>query len=189
MAETLAAVGGAAALLELSKAACSLASTLYAFHRNTKNVNETVNDLASEVNALGNACAMVYGLLATLEKEHGSETWDQDGQYHIIRESVGDQVQECQRTVNSLAKSIEGVQKEGSNFVAQASRQIRLNLKKEGIADIRNRMRLHMSCLQITLQSLNMGAPLSLVGSICTITNVYEAWYPILPRAVPIANC
>lgn len=55
MAEALVAIGGASAVLELSKAACSLAHTLYVFCRDTKNVNETVKELAGEVKALGNA--------------------------------------------------------------------------------------------------------------------------------------
>lgn len=66
------------------------------------------------------------------------------------------QVQECRRTIDSLAKSLEGMENDKTSLLAQVGRQIKMNLKKDGIADIRSRIKLHRSCLQVTLQSANM---------------------------------
>lgn len=156
MAEALAALGGLASVLELSKVACSIAQTLYTFCRNTKHVSDNIKELAAEVNSLGNTCAIVHKLLASLEKEYGTKNWAQHDQYASLWDCVGQQVQECKRTIDTLDKSLESIQKEGTGFLAQASRQIRLTWKKDGIADIRSRIKVHMACLQVTLQSVNM---------------------------------
>jgi hypothetical protein len=156
MAEVLAVLGGVSAVLELSKVACSVAETLYTFCRNAKHVNDNVKELAAEVNSLGNTCAIVHNLLTSLEKEYGTNEDGRDDQYRSLWECVGQQVQECKRTIDALAKSIEGIQQDGTGLWNQASRQIRLTLKKEGIANIRSRIKLHISCLQVTLQSVNM---------------------------------
>jgi hypothetical protein len=156
MAEALAALGGLASILELSKVACSIAQTLYKFCRNTKHVNDNIRELAAEVNSLGNTCAVVHKLLTSLENEYDTKTEGYDDQYSSLWDCVGEQVHECKRTIDTLDKSLESIQKEGTSFLAQASRQIRLTLKKDGIADIRSRIRVHMTCLQVTLQSVNM---------------------------------
>jgi hypothetical protein len=156
MAEALAALGGLASVLELSKVACSLAQTLYSFCRNTKHVNDNIRELAAEVNSLGNTCAVVHKLLTSLEKEYGTKNVGHDDQYTSLWDCVGQQVQECKRTIGTLEKSLESIQKEGTGFLAQASRQIRLTLKKDGIAGIRSRIKVHVTCLQVTLQSVNM---------------------------------
>ena len=98
----------------------------------------------------------MHNLLTSLEKEYGTNEEGRGDQYTSLWECIGQQVQECKRTIDTLAKSIEGIQKDGTGFLNQASRQIKLTLKKEGIADIRSRIKLHISCLQVTLQSVNM---------------------------------
>lgn len=156
MAEALAAIGGAAAVLELSKAACSLAQTLYTFCRNAKHVNENIRELAAEVDSLGAACSMVHTVLASLEQDYSGKSSVYHFQHKSLWTCVEEQVQECRRTINLLAKSLEGMRRDRSGFLAQASRSIRLTLKKDSIADIRSRIKLHLSCLQVTLQSANM---------------------------------
>ena len=156
MAEALAAIGGVAAVLELGKAASALAKTLYTLYRSSKLVNDTINELAVEVDSLGKTCAHVHNLLVSLEKEHNVKDEGQDWQYASLWDCVADQVTDCIRTISTLSKSIEGIQRDRTTFLAQASRQIRLSLKKDEIAEIRGRIRMHMSCLQVTLQSVNM---------------------------------
>lgn len=76
MAEVLAVLGGASAVLELSTAAYSLAQTLCTFCKTSKLVNGNLRELAAEVNSLGNTCSVVHNVLVSArERVRGQRLW------------------------------------------------------------------------------------------------------------------
>lgn len=149
------AVGTAAAVLALSKAAWKLGSCLSKLDQDTQIVDATVKNLAAEVKSLGNECDLVHAELEEVgsKRETGSPLpCDVDGR---MWNCLVTQVEETSRTMQELALFVKSVRGEESSFIGQAQRQRKLDKSKDQIACIRTKVCTHTDNLRATLLLLN----------------------------------
>lgn len=149
------AVGTASAVLELSKAAWKLGSSLSKLDLDTIIVDTTVRNLAVEVKSLGNECDLVYAKLEEVvsKSETGSpQPYDVDDRMWIC---LATRVEETSRTMQELELFVKSVRVEESSFIGQAQRQRKLDQSKGQIASIRTKVCRQTDNLRTTLQLIN----------------------------------
>ncbi|EXJ70568.1 uncharacterized protein A1O5_06638 [Cladophialophora psammophila CBS 110553] len=137
--------------------AFTLSSHLYNFVDDARNVNQTVIDLVQEVNALISILrAVKLGLESDPVKRAFRRTNSDDDR--LLWESIQGSLNDCQATVDRLEKAIEDIRPERDNFVQQAARRIRLNLKDSEITAARAQFKTHTNALQMALLMVNLRA-------------------------------
>ena len=102
----------ATAVLKTANSAWDVGSALYTLVQKTRVVDESVKSLALEATHLGNVCESVSKSLRGLPQ-------GLDNEQAQLFSSIQLQLSERERGMSKLLKAIEGVRKEGSNFVIQ----------------------------------------------------------------------
>jgi Fungal N-terminal domain of STAND proteins len=142
----------------ISKTVFGVSATLYTFVNETRNVDQTVKDLATEVDALSRALTQVEAVLQspTVVAAEKCVSADENKQlWHTVYGSVGD----CQKTVERIDSALDEVRKRRSSWAAQALRQVKLKLGKDEINSLRAQTHTHCSALKMALQMVNMFVP------------------------------
>lgn len=147
----------------VANGACALAFQLYTFVKDIKNVDQAVDDLASEVKNLDSVLKTVRKGLESdfvkLAEEHANANLDDSQRlWESIEGSLKDCQATCQATIDRLKKAIGNVRHEGKNFAEQAVRRIKLNLKDSEITALWTQIRTHTNALQMALQMVNLRA-------------------------------
>jgi hypothetical protein len=143
------------AVTSLIKTASIVSITLHTFVNETRNVDQTVKDLATEVAGLNSALKEVEAVLqsptvATAEKSGSADDNQQ------LWQTVYGALEECQVTVVRIDSALDGVRKKRSNWATQAFRQMKLNLNKDQINSLRAQTHTHYMALKMALQMINM---------------------------------
>lgn len=139
----------------VGKTAVEVGQSLYKLARDTKQTDQTVADLAAEVETLGETCNSVQLQLQSVVADYGAT---QRGGEQLARfwSSTQVKLEECRITVRRLEIAIQGVRTSKANVIAQIWQQARLNLSQDEIVEIRSRIRSHTTALQISLQVINI---------------------------------
>lgn len=157
---TIAHIAGNA--LSAAKTAFTVGQTLYDFIQNVKVLDQTAREFANEIDALGAACRLVGSRAQSFVQQHEKDIRDklydstESAQLWLCLER---QVTGCYEIVGQLSDAVSCANRtatQSSNFMAQAWRQIKLNMKARDIVDVRNRVKTYTSSLQLTLQSITM---------------------------------
>jgi hypothetical protein len=149
------AVGAASAVLELSKAAWKLGSSLSKLDLDTTIVDTTVKNLAGEVKSLGNECDLVYTKLegvVSKSETASPQPYDVDNRIWIC---LATQVEDTSRTMQELELFFKSVRVEESSFTSQAQRQRKLDHIKGQIASIRTKVYRQTDNLRTMRQLIN----------------------------------
>lgn len=140
--------------------ALKIGKALYDFIKDTRQIDNTARDFASEVDALGSACSVVANMVQSIGQQHTRHQQIQDAPFSQsaqLWQCLERQVEGCRTTINQLSVAVSCVNKsdkQSSSLMNQAWRQIKLNLKAHDIEEVRNRIKSHSSSLQLTLQSV-----------------------------------
>lgn len=143
----------AGTVASLANAAYGVGISIYTFVQDTKQVDQSVRGLSSEVKALGGACDLIGKRLYDIIHEYDQ---DKSLEQSALWECVSAQVDDCKETIEHLQDAIASVQQNKHNFISQAWRQITLNMKAKNIGEVRNRIRSHTAGLQLVLQAIAM---------------------------------
>ena len=135
----------------------SASAALHAFIRNTKNVDQTVQDLVTEVDSLGRVLGEVETVLRSpmITRVEGEEYANESKQ---LWTTVNGSLEECQVTVTRLDSVLDSVRKKQTqpSWVTQAFRQVKLSLRQEEIAAFRVQIHTHSDALKTALIMINM---------------------------------
>lgn len=139
----------------ITKLVAAASLTLYTFISETNNVDQTVKDLAAEVNGLKRTLLEVDSVLkqpsvASAEKRIATD--DSKALWYTFYGCL----EECQLTVVRLDSALDGLNKRSSSWAKQAYRQVKLNLKKDDIISLRSQIHTHSITLGTALQLINM---------------------------------
>ncbi|ERF69137.1 hypothetical protein EPUS_01093 [Endocarpon pusillum Z07020] len=145
------------AVASVSKTVYSASTTLYTFVSETRNVDQTVIDLATEVDALNSALKEVEAVLKSptiidAEKRGSAEDNKQ------LWQTIYGALDECQITVVRIDSALDGVRKKRSNWATQTFRQMKLNLGKDEIDSLRAQTHTHYSALKMALAMVTIRA-------------------------------
>jgi len=163
----------------IAQDAWTVGQTLWKFAHDTKRVDETVANLASEARQLGDTCDLVEWQLEDLvplynggsgrqERRENSLDGNATRQKALASErprqllsNLSTQLSECEKAVESLDAAIEPVRRNRSNIITQAWRQIRLHMTKGDIQETRfciasHKSASHKSALHTTLLTIVM---------------------------------
>lgn len=165
------------------KNAFEVSHALYKLAHDTKNTDQAVADLASEVETLGEACNSVQLQLQGIVSEYGAANRGGQQLARLWR-STETKLEECQITIRKLETAIESVRTSKPNVFAQVWQQTKLNLSKDDISDIRSRIRSHTTALQVSLQVINITishlaprqADQSLLGKLDALQRKLDEW-------------
>lgn len=98
------------AIASISKTVSSASTTLYAFVNETRNVDQTVKDLATEVNALSRALteveAVIKGPIVVAAEKHGSE--DDNKQ---LWQTLYGSLEDCQITADLIGNVVDAARR------------------------------------------------------------------------------
>ena len=139
----------------VGKTALDIAQTLYELTKQTKNIDQIVSDLATEVETLGETCESVHLQLSDIVRQYDL-LLESAGQNARLWISTKTNLDKCQRTIDRLQVAIEPVRKQGSNILTQAVRAAKFSLDKPEIFDLKSRVRSHTTALHINLQVINI---------------------------------
>ncbi|KAK5122841.1 hypothetical protein LTR85_003756 [Meristemomyces frigidus] len=156
MVEPLTAAGTAASVLQLAEAFWKLGNAVYQLYNDTIVVDETVKSLIAEVNALGTACDLVFQELNSIlaaPKTSSHSTYDKDGR---LWSCIVAEVERSKQTLHDFELIVDRVKEESQHFLTQARRQIRLNVAKDQMLALRQRLRSHMDSLHTVLLTVNV---------------------------------
>jgi hypothetical protein len=156
MATLLTTVSTASATFALSKTAWKLGISLSKLHRDTNNVDTTVENLAGDVKSLSNQCDLVY---AKLEDIASKDNVASPPPYHFVDGRMWDclavQVEETSGTIKELEVFVKNVVGEESSFIAQGQLQRKLENSKDQIISLRRKVCTHTDNLCTTLLMIN----------------------------------
>ena len=143
------------AVASISKTIYNASSTLYTFVNETRNVDQTVKDLATEVDALSRALTEVEAALKSPTVVAAEKRGSVDDNKQLWQTVYG-ALEDCQITVVRIDSALDGIRKKRSNWATQAFRQVKLNLGKDEINSLRVQTHTHCSALKMALQMVNM---------------------------------
>lgn len=146
----------ASAAASTAQAAWDVGEGLYRFCRDVRVIDQTVHDMVAEVKALASACDLIDVRLRHIVKDLDTNHHGQRPDRNKLWTCVEAQVIDSRQSVVQLEAALQGIKKESSNKLAQAWRQIKLNMKTKDIAEARNRIRSHTAALQTVLQTVAM---------------------------------
>lgn len=155
--EPLSALAIASGLNGLSSTAFAVAKSILALAKDSKSINITIQDLATEVHQVGEACQMVKAELSEQFSDGGGTVNNQAGDTERRRmyEVVKRNVDACSNTIRRLGQAVPD-RRERSNPLRNALRQMRLNMSMEQITHIRGQVQSHVSGLQTCLLVVSM---------------------------------
>jgi hypothetical protein len=161
MADPFTAIGTAAAILDLRKAAYKSAEYAIRLYKQSKAIDETYNNLATESQALGRSCELVHDELSPVIKHQGSSQigkpyYDGDGS---LWRCIQMEVRNCRETLQELDVVLDEVGCSGKGVLQQASRQVRLDRRDERVKAARTRLQTHTQALHTVLLVVNMYVP------------------------------
>ena len=148
---TIASTAGVVA--KTAKSAWDIGETLYTFTQNTRTVDETIRALQSEIKSFGDACSLLQSVLGGLKDADkmgiaapGENFWD----------NLERATQEYERTVDQLRVVVKDLNGKKEHFALQGWKQLKLNMRRDEIAAIRDRIRSHLSSVQMVVGTLNL---------------------------------
>lgn len=134
-------------------AAFNISQTLYVFCQDIKAVDSNVRELCSETSSLASACESLHRLLDNLSREDKGLIERRDS--HLCKE-IERCVEDFNRTIAQLEGCIKDVKDKRSDSVfKQGVRTVKLNLKKDDIKKIRQRIAAHHLSVQTNIATLN----------------------------------
>lgn len=157
-----------AATASLISFVSSTSITLYTFVRESRNLDQNVEDLVAEVNALQRALLQIDSVLREpriISIEESIST-DESKQLWLTIDGC---LEECRATITRLDSALDGVHSKESKWAVPSFRQIKLNLKKDEINMLRIQIHTHFVSLNTALQMVNMQV-LYLVHRLCGLT-------------------
>ena len=152
----------AANALSVAKGAWDIGNALYKFIKDARSIDSTARAFAGETRALAAACNVVSTRLEAIVKERDAELGPNDSgsnQHNPLWACLDSQIIECRETVSQLQVTVECAQQDstkGTTFLGQATRQFKLDMKSNEIAELRTRIQSHTSSLQLILQAVAM---------------------------------
>lgn len=135
--------------LQTSQLALQSGTALYQFIRDTRTVNAHIDDLASELKSLADTCRLVHHQLHSIARYY--KCYEDKREDASLWASIKEKLADCNTTLDTLQKALEGLQKGGSNVLAQGVRQFKLNLRQHEIINMKARVHSHTSSLQVCL--------------------------------------
>lgn len=139
-----------------AKVAWNVGEALYAFFSDVKAIDHTVTALVAEVKALSSACALVDERLRDIVRDFDAEVRKPRADSGKLWGCIEVQVTQSEKSIAQLQAAFDNVRNETSNKLAQAWRQIKLNMRAKDINEARNRIRSHTASLQTILQTVAM---------------------------------
>jgi hypothetical protein len=150
-------IGAIAAVLQISKNAYSLGSYIHKVYEGAKRIDESIVNLANEVDYLANSCGLVHNELhIVLDKSHPGaleSRYDKDGR---LGRCVDQQVAQCDVTLKELGKIVDTLWPRKATFIERASKQIDLQHSRDKIDGIRKQIRSHTDALHTILLVVNI---------------------------------
>jgi ankyrin repeat protein len=150
-------IGAIAAVLQISKNAYSLGSYIHKVYEGAKRIDESIVNLANEVDYLANSCGLVHNeLRIVLDKSHPGaleSRYDKDGR---LGRCVDQQVAQCDVTLKELGKIVDTLWPRKATFIERASKQIDLQHSRDKIDGIRKQIRSHTDALHTILLVVNI---------------------------------
>jgi hypothetical protein len=144
--------------LRVCETACTAGRTLSDFVRDVKRVGETMQEFASEVQALEVACFLVNTHVTKLMGGKANEA--QAGEEEqLLFACLKRQVEDCERVGQQLKAaipSIDGKDLKSTSVSKRIKWQIKNNMNAKDIEAARNRISRHTSSLLLNLQSLTI---------------------------------
>lgn len=150
-------IGAVAAILQISRNAYAIGRYIYQIYEGSKHIDDSIRNLANEVNDLADSCGLVHDELRTvLGKQHSGATesrYDKDGR---LGRCVDQQVVQCDNTLRELGRVVDTLWPRKDTLYARASKQIDLQNNRDQIDDIRKRIRSHTDALHTILLVVNI---------------------------------
>lgn len=152
----------ASTAFSVAQGAFKVGVLLYDFIQDVRALDTTAREFACEVDALGSACSLVGTRVQSITQQHSRDQpsfGDDLTQSAQLWSCLERQLVACQITVGQLSDAVSVVvssRAQKSNFMGQAWKQIKLNMRASDIEEVRNRIKSHTSSLQLTLQSVAM---------------------------------
>ena len=139
------------------------AKELYKFIKSAGSVNETVTNLAKDINAYGETCTRVQSTLTTLKASYPSQTSHNSSleslrikRDNLVWEDVQNRLEECQDIIDNLWAATKDVREEKSGLAARAIQQLKLNIREGDIVAIQARLQHHTSLLSLSFNATTM---------------------------------
>lgn len=140
---------------KLAKTAWDFGEVLYTFAKDAKIINKTLSALIAQVRAVREPCELLALFLDGVKDDlevhphwvatrHGMQLSD-------TMKVVQRQLDGCDRTLDSLFKSTEGIRGSDKNAAKKAWATFKLNLRKDTMKECRSQLDLRLAALNTTL--------------------------------------
>ncbi|KAK5681512.1 hypothetical protein LTS10_006044 [Elasticomyces elasticus] len=156
MADPFTALSTAAAALQIGQMAMNMSSYLYKLGKAISKVDQTVSSLATETEALYQACNLISQEIKGVLPDPGLENkrpYDEDGS---LWRSVTLHLKDTKVTVGDLQRVVGDDTQQSKDFFQRARKQMHLDKNKDELESIRRRLHTHTQGLQMALQMVNI---------------------------------
>ena len=134
---------------------------LYSLIKDARKVDENVNIIAAEVEALGNVCDLSRAELERIVDDFTKSTSGQNGAgpapFERFWKCMNSQLDGCNTIAKRLTEVIAPLRKKTrKSFMRDLYHQLQLRLSEDEIRNMRSQMHSHSTTLSIALEALSM---------------------------------
>lgn len=158
--------------VQFSKSIFTACNAVYTFFHDVNRVGETAREFASEIQALKATGELVNTQVRELANEQAKYAQD-DEETNTLFKVLVQRLSDCDRTTQQLkaaVSSVEAASGEETNYFQQAICQLKLNTKAAEIEEVRNRIRMHTSALNLAFQAINLSASIDRIVTTSLLT-------------------
>lgn len=151
------------AVAQTGRYAWAAASSLVELINESRHVDRTIRELATEAENLATTCYIVRAQLkdvtSLLSNDPNWERIFRDAQTSRLWFCINAQIRECHTAVEALSEYITTLKGDGQSqggFFRRASKQLKLNRKQPNIDAMKSRISMSVSGLYLSMQAITM---------------------------------
>lgn len=169
MADPITAFSTASAAFQVAQIAMQTGRYLWKLGKAISKVEQTVRNLAAEVDAVSQACNLIDQEIKGVLPNRGAELGEKYDEDDTLWRTVTLQLIATKATVHDLQVIVGEDGNESKDIFKKASKQLHLNRNRDELEAIKHRIQVHTQSLQMALQMVNMYVSI-LSKALCLLT-------------------